>query len=166
MKQWYAVQTKPRQEHVARENLQRQDYTTYLPMIRQRKQRRQRWTQVSEPLFPRYLFIHADAGQQSLAPVRSTLGVIALVRFGQLLRPVPDAVIHYLRQAENAEAGERVDDSWPHRPGDPVQVLAGAFAGLTGIFQHPVGEERAILLLELLGRQTPIAIELDALGAT
>ncbi len=165
MRHWFAVQCKPRQESLADENLQRQGYVTYLPRIRQRRLRRRQWVSSSEPLFPRYLFIHVDEAAQSLAPVRSTLGVSDLVRFGHLLRPVPEAVIDYLRAAES-ETGERVEEEWPFGHGDSVEVLDGPLAGLEGVFQHPVAEARAMLLLDLLGRTTPVAVEMKSLAST
>ena len=158
MRQWYAVQSKPRQEHMAEAQLARQGYNTYLPKIRHRKQRGGKWTQVVEPLFPRYLFIEVDPAEQSLAPVRSTVGVAALVRFGQVLRPVPAPVIDYLQQAEDGAQGERTDDSWPFQPGDAVQVLEGPFAGLPAVYQMPSAEDRAFLLLELLGRDNQVEL--------
>ena len=166
MKEWYAVQTRPRQEATAELNLARQGYHSYLPKVLLRKRRRDKWTRVVEPLFPRYLFIQVDPSEQSLAPVRSTLGVAGLVRFGQLLRPVPDSVIEYLRQAENPDTHRQHADEWPHQPGDAVQILEGPFAGLSGIFQAATGEERAMLLIELLGRQNSITVAMDELAAS
>ncbi len=165
MKHWYAVQTKPRQEAVAEANLQRQGFETYLPMLRRRKLRAGKWVQAVEPLFPRYLFIRADAREKSLAPVRSTTGVAALVRFGPLLRPVPDEVVNYLYQLEDPATHLREDDSWPHQPGDAVEVLEGPFAGLTGVFEMPLGEDRAMLLITLLGRDNRIPVDRNALSA-
>ena len=164
MLSWYAVQTKPRQEAIAELNLERQGYQTYLPKILLRKRRRDKWTRVVEPLFPRYLFIQVNTKQQSLAPVRSTLGVTALVRFGHLLRPVPDEIIDFIRQAEDPDTHQHHADEWPHQLGDEVQVLEGPFAGLTGIFQAQTGEQRALLLIDLLGRQNPITVPLDAIA--
>ena len=164
MKEWYAVQTRPRQEAIAELNLARQGYHSYLPKVLLRKRRRDKWTRVVEPLFPRYLFIQVDPGEQSLAPVRSTLGVAGLVRFGQLLRPVPDSVIEYIKQAENPDTHQQHADEWPHQPGDAVQILEGPFAGLSGIFQAATGEERAMLLIELLGRQNTIDVAMDAIA--
>jgi transcriptional antiterminator RfaH len=163
MTNWYAVQTKPRQELTAEQNLQRQGYITYLPRICLRKRKRDKWVDAVEPLFPRYLFIQVDPAQNSLAPVRSTLGVAKLVRFGQLLRPVPDAVIDYIKQLEDPETQQRQGEAWPHQPGDTLEVLEGPFANLTGIYQMPLGEDRALLLIELLGRSNTIAIPKDAL---
>ena len=82
MKYWYAVQAKPRQENTAEENLRRQGFDTYLPKIQLRRRRRDKWTKVVEPLFPRYLFIHLEPGVDNWAPLRSTLGVSTVVRFG------------------------------------------------------------------------------------
>ena len=166
MKEWYPVHTRPRQEVIAELNLGRQGYHCYLPKILLRKRRRDKWTRVVEPLFPRYLFIRVDATHQSLAPVRSTLGVVGLVRFGQLLRPVPGSVIVFLKQAENPDTGQQHADEWPHRPGDAVQILEGPFAGLSGIFQAATGEERALLLIGLLGRQNTIDVAMNAIAAS
>jgi transcriptional antiterminator RfaH len=165
MTNWYAVQAKPRQELIAEQNLQRQGFVTYLPRIRLRKRKRNKWVDAVEPLFPRYLFIQVDPDQDSLAPVRSTLGVAKLVRFGQLLRPVPVAVIDYIRQYEDPETQQRHAETWPHQPGDTLEVLEGPFANLTGIYQMPVGEDRALLLIELLGRSNSVTVAKEALAA-
>lgn len=165
MRCWYAVHTKPRQEAVAELHLQRQHFETYLPKVLLRKRRRDKWTKVVEPLFPRYLFIRVDPGESSLAPVRSTQGVAGLVRFGQLLRPVPACVIDYLRQCEDAESRLRQGETWPHQSGDTLDILDGPFAGLSGVYQMPQGEDRALLLIELLGRSTSVALDRDVLAA-
>jgi transcriptional antiterminator RfaH len=165
MTHWYAVQTKPRQETVAEQNLQRQDFVTYLPQISLRKRKRNSWVDAVEPLFPRYLFIQVDPDKDSLAPVRSTLGVAGLVRFGQLLRPVPDTVIDYIKQLEDPQTEQRQAETWPHQPGDTLEVLEGPFASLTGIYQMPLGENRALLLIELLGRSNSVAVAKEALAA-
>jgi len=163
MKQWYAVQTKPRQEAVAEENLERQSFDTYLPKVLVRRRRRDKWLKVVEPLFPRYLFIRVNAAENSLAPVRSTLGVAALVRFGHIIKPVPDSVITFLKQAENPDTHQHHADEWPHQPGDVVEVLEGPFAGLTGIFKSVNSEARAFLLLDLLGRQNTVGVNMDCI---
>lgn len=166
MDQWYAVKTKPRQESVAEEQLLRQGYTAYLPRIRLKKRRRGQWLDVTEPLFLGYLFIQVNADQQSLAPVRSTVGVVGLVRFGQLLRPVPSAVIEYLRSVEDAALGERDGTDYPHQAGDMVEVLDGPFTGLTALFQIADGKDRALLLIDLLGRSTEVAVPMQSISAS
>ena len=163
--QWFAVQSKPRQELTAKVRLERQGYAAYLPMMTVRKRKRAAWTTSIEPLFPRYLFVHANISEQSLAPIRSTVGVSGLVRFGTLLRPVPDAVVHYLQQTEAAQGALSDEESWPFRAGDKVAVLEGAFAGLTAVFEGAQPEARAMILVELLGRQNAVEVPINALNA-
>jgi hypothetical protein len=81
---WYVVYTKPRQEDIALINLERQGYQCYLPKMRIERIRRKKAVVLSEPMFPRYLFIRLDSSEQgkSWSPIRSTLGVARLVRFG------------------------------------------------------------------------------------
>lgn len=50
---WLAVHTRPRQEALAAQNLQRQGYTVFLPELQQRKRRAGKWRRVTGPLFPR-----------------------------------------------------------------------------------------------------------------
>ena len=81
---WYVVHTKIRQEALAMTNLNRQGFECYVPMIKMEKMRRHKATLVKEPMFPRYLFIRLDTSGSgpSWSPIRSTLGVSQLVRFG------------------------------------------------------------------------------------
>lgn len=71
---WYLIHTKPRQEKCALENLERQGYACYLPMLPTEKLRQRILTIGEEPLFPRYLFIQLDSGAlaKSWSPIRST----------------------------------------------------------------------------------------------
>lgn len=84
-KQWYVVYAKSRQEAVAEENLGRQGYEVYLPLIAQPRRQRGQWRQVLEPLFPRYLFVHLRLGCDNIGPIRYTTGVSSLVRFREEL---------------------------------------------------------------------------------
>ena len=163
---WLAVHTRPRQEELAALNLQRQGYTTFLPQLQQRKRRSGKWQQVTGPLFPRYLFVEVHLGEQSTASIRSTTGVVGLVRFGQQLVPVDPAIIRFLQESQNLYCDGDSDEQWPHKPGDRVEILSGPFAGLSGIYQIANDAERATLLLDLLGRRTGVTVDRHSLGET
>jgi transcriptional antiterminator RfaH len=158
MKYWLTVYTKPRQEDTAGEHLERQGFAVYLPRILAAKRRRDRWQDRIEPLFPRYLFIEVEEGIDNLAPVRSTRGVSHLVRFGNELVPVPDTLIDGLRAMEDPDSGFYIHDADALHPGDPVTILDGPFADLQGVYQGMQGEQRALILLEVLGRLHSIYI--------
>jgi len=160
--QWYAVHTKPRQEELALEQLRRQGYEGYLPRLRERRRIRRRWQEVVAPLFPRYLFVRLREGVDDFGPIRSTIGVSDLVRFGGRPRPVPEGLVEELRAREDPAAGMHVlERRW--RPGERLRVVEGPLAGLEAVFQAETAEERVIVLLRLLGRDTRVAVPRDAL---
>jgi transcriptional antiterminator RfaH len=151
-KTWYLVYTKPRQEEVALLNLERQGYNAYLPKLRQWRKRRGKRELMVEPLFPRYLFIHLDSETDNWAPIRSTLGVSSLVRFGAEPARVPDEFVAQLRACESREGLHEWAEP-EFRPGEVVRVAEGPFQGLEGVLLAPSGEERVILLLDIVGRE-------------
>lgn len=157
---WYAVQTKPRQEEVARENLERQGYRVYLPRLQLKKRRNNRWQTVIEPLFPGYLFLHIDLNNDNVAPVRSTFGVRAMVRFGHECVAVADDIIAWLQQRERREFGSE-EEADLFKPGDKVQITHGPFGGLEAVYEMKRSDDRVMLLIEILGRKNQIAVALD-----
>jgi transcriptional antiterminator RfaH len=162
MPNWYVIHTKPRQEEHARENLERQGYTTYCPYISVSKRRRNAWQTVSEPLFPRYLFIELTEGEDDFGPIRSTLGVSNMLRFGGKPAIIGNDIIETLRQQERDNA-ETPEPEVPVKPGDRVRVLEGPFAGLEGIFQNNSKDARVVILMELLGRENRVSVDRDSI---
>jgi transcriptional antiterminator RfaH len=152
LKSWYLVYTKPRQEEVALMNLARQGYSVYLPRARQMRKRQGRRTAVVEPLFPRYLFIHLDTHTDNWGPIRSTLGVASLVRFGREPARVPDSLIGFLKASEGQEGLHEWAEP-EFKEGDRVRVAEGAFQGYEGILLVRTSRERVVVLLDIVGRQ-------------
>jgi len=157
---WYAVATKARDEAIAKANLERQDYQVFLPVISLKKRRRGRWMPVTEPLFPGYLFVSLVLGADDPAPIRSTVGCIGLVRFGQTHTPVPSSFIAALQGASE----DVLDTPLPFNQGDKVRLIAGPFARIEAVFDMPQGEDRAQVLLELLGKAQRLTVGLDDLS--
>ena len=158
---WYAVCCKPRQEAVAEENLLHQHFHVYLPRIRIRRRRRGQWTDAVEVLFPRYLFIRIDPLRGNMAPVRSTRGVVGLVRFGGQPAVVPDEVIDALLRCEDPVSGLHQENHTPFRAGDRITLVDGPFAGMEAVFAEQDGEKRVIVLLELLGKTNKVRVDRD-----
>lgn len=163
---WYLVHTKPRQEQIALENLERQNYTCYLPTLPVEKIRQSSTVLVEEPLFPRYLFIRLglDFKSQSWAPIRSTTGVSRLVRFGMEPAKVDDALIDVLHQQETLY---KARPKKLFSPGDRVVITQGPFAGIEGVFQIASGEQRVMVLIELMSKPVTLPLapnQLKSLG--
>lgn len=154
------MHSKPRQEALALEHLQRQGYSAYLPLIWIEKVRRNKALTLQQPTFARYLFVHLESGLQSKSwtPIQSTQGVSRLVRFGLTPARVPDALIEALREREAASQVVKL-----FQPGDPVVITQGPFAGLQAIYQMSDAEQRAVVLLDILTRRVPLTIEAGGL---
>lgn len=162
-KRWYLVYSKPRKEELARVNLERQGYPTYLPMMRTPRRRMGRRIVRVEPMFPRYLFIHLDTASDNWAPIRSTLGVANLVRFGMLPSPVPQDLIDTLRARDDSDG---VQDVPLHtfEEGQKVRIEEGPFMGYEGIFLARTSEERVLILLDIVGKSAKAQISIEHLG--
>lgn len=159
VKSWYLVYTKPRQETLAQENLARQGYGVYLPKVRIMRRRRGKQEAVVEPLFPRYLFIQLDTQTDNWGPIRSTYGVASLVRFGAEPAQVPDAFVAQLKSQEGQEGLHE----WAEpkmKAGDRVRVAEGPLKGIEGILLARSGQERVMLLLEMLGKEVCAHLEM------
>ena len=152
MQAWYLIYSKPQQERLAYENLERQGYQSYLPLIRNRRRRQGRYVAIIEPMFPRYLFVHLSDETDNWGPIRSTIGVVNLVRFGMRAARVSDSLISMMqfRDQEGVQALQPAE----LEPGDPVRIVEGVMAGYEAVFQARTGKERVLLLLQLAQDRT------------
>ena len=156
---WFAVYTKAREEHTALLNLERQSFECYLPVIEGRRQCRPAYQAThATPLFPRYLFLNAVPEVQNLATVRSTRGVVGLVRAGFELVRVSSAIIAGIKSRMNPETGLITLDPDSPATGDTVRVSGGPFAALQGILTEHRGQTRSLMLVEILGREVAVDI--------
>jgi len=148
---WYAVHSKPRQEQRALANLAQQGYDCYLPVRRTEKIDKRGLAIVQAPLFPRYLFIFLDSGPAGPAwgPIRSTLGVSRIVSFGNKPAKLPTALVEALRE-QSVYTVQQVERLFA--AGETVKIADGSFAGLTGVYQMPSGEQRAMVLIDILSK--------------
>ena len=161
---WYAVYTKPRQERIALENLERQSFEAYLPLIRTKRRRGAKWIESIEPMFSRYLFIRLEPGKTSVASLRSTRGVTGLVKFGNTVAPVPEGLVSALMKTADPETGVHAPEPKLMKEGDPVVVTDGPLANIQAIFRAADGEERAIILWKLLCKETEVAVPMSQIS--
>lgn len=159
---WYVAHTKPRQEQVAQENLRRQGFGVYLPKLKVLKYFGRRRQIAFEPLFPRYLFFRPAHAGQSIAPVRSTLGVASIVRFGAVPALLQPDTLESIRAFECQRNEADLAQLSGLERGMTVVVTSGPLAGLHGLVDM-VSKERVIVLMRLLGEETKVKLSLGEL---
>lgn len=164
---WYLAYTKPRSEALATAQLERQGYRAYLPLYKTFKRGPEGMVAQHGPMFPRYVFFRPGRAGQSIAPVRSTVGVSSLVRFGLTPATVSNDLLEALRAFEQQR--EQADPATVSalQVGRRVVVCAGPLRGLEGLVSRTAAQ-RVTVLLDVLGQGTPVAIaahDLEALAA-
>ena len=103
--------------------------------------------------------------QQRWRAINSTIGISHLICDDRGPIPVQRGVVDDLRDSEDerglALAGRKV----PFEKGAAVQVMSGAFIDHIGRFEDTTGDERVVILLDLLGREVRARVKLDAITA-
>ncbi len=154
---WAVVNTHPHREHVAVENLQRQEFNAYCPMIIRQRRHGRRVTDALRPLFPSYLFVQVNPDAQRWRPLLSTFGVRTVVRCGDRLSLIEDAFIQDLKAREvDGVVGRPVS---PYRVGQEVRLAGGAFDGLVATIIDMDERDRLTVLMDLLNRPVKVKIE-------
>jgi transcriptional antiterminator RfaH len=160
MKFWYLIHSKPKSEQLAKNNLERQGYETYLPLVQGKTKRRGKTTKLIQAMFPRYLFIRLDEQTDDWGPIASTIGVSKLVRFGQTPGRIPDSLIFELRNHEN-EKGLQSEPVIEFKEGDRVRITDGPFEGYEGLFEAHSSKDRVLILLKIIEKNISIKVKSD-----
>ena len=163
MGNWFLLQTKSRQESRAVENLERQGVDSFCPMIRVEKVSRGNRVVKQEVLFPGYLFVNFNQTSVSATTVRSTRGVSHFVTCAGSPVMVPDALVEQLQKRTDANSSEMISNL--PQVGDQLEVIEGPFRGLNAVFSQIDGDQRALVLINLLNQQVEASIPLSSLSA-
>lgn len=155
---WFVAYTKPRQEHIALQNLEQQSYEAYLPLYKKIKKTEQGPVSVFEPMFPRYIFFRPGKTGQSISSVRSTKGIANIVRFGFEPAVIHDELLHRIRLLEEDRNLATLQDISNLKPGQTVRLQHTTLQGVEGLVQS-VSNKRVAVLLEILGRPAVVQLE-------
>jgi len=159
---WFCLRSQPKHEHIAAEHLRRmEDIDVFNPRIRFTRSTRIGPAEVTEAMFPNYLFARFD-WQTSLNRVHYAPGVSGVVHFGAKWPTVPDQAIEEIRALIGTEGIHHVSNEV--EPGDQVLVSGTAFHGLEAIVTQVMpGKQRVMVLMEFLGRQSTVQVGMDAI---
>lgn len=154
---WFVVQLKPNAEAIAKRNLLRQGMQIFAPFEEVTARKARKLVQTCKALFPGYLFVSFDQEAVRWRTVNSTLGVSRLVSFAED-RPaqVPLGLISSLMRRCDP-SGKLLPPRFLH-DGDVVRVTNGPFADFIGTVEQIAPDQRIWVLLDILGKNTRVAI--------
>lgn len=165
MIRWYVVYTHQGAEKLAEGHLQRQGFTTYLPLCRKITRHARRVANITAPLFPRYLFVAIDMAAQRWRAINGTFGVNHIVSMGERPQALPDGVVDEIKAREAEEGLVDVMQDPPFEAGQTVQLTGGALADQVGLFQRLGEKDRVSVLLDMLGRKLEVQVPLQTVRA-
>ncbi|MBF8999818.1 MULTISPECIES: transcription/translation regulatory transformer protein RfaH [Vibrio] len=157
MKRWYLLYCKRGEQPRAKLHLENQGVECYYPEVVVEKIVRNKRQEVTEPLFPSYVFVNFDYEVgPSFTSVRSTRGVVDFIRFGPLPKEINSTLISELKMLEQNDL--HVQNTLPEK-GQILEITGGQFAGIDAIYQEPDGETRSILLVKMINQNVEISVD-------
>jgi transcription elongation factor/antiterminator RfaH len=159
---WLVLHTKPRREQEVERILSGRGIETYLPaLLVKHKGHKQ---MAKKPFFPCYLFARVDLSCTGLSYIVWTPGLTNVVSFDEKIVRVPDEVIEFIRQRLAALQSSGCDDLPRFEPEEAVRITSGPLHDLEAVFDRRMsGTDRALVLLNVLGRMTACEVELEQL---
>ena len=153
---WWVIQTKPQAEFIAIEQLSNQGFITYCPFYRKESIRRHQIKIETVPLFSRYIFSKVtELAKEKIHIIRSTKGVNKLLKIGESPMIVSDKLIDQLKQTQN----DGISKTQSHfSKGDLVKINDEIYHEVEAIYEMDDGLERAIVLLNILNKETSLNI--------
>lgn len=166
MQQWYVMHTNPKKEAFVNGQFHERGLETFFPYL-QFDRGYGRGIRI-EPFFPNYLFFRADLVSQRAYNLQFLPGVRGIVRFDGRPAVVPESMLNELRhRLQPYEERVLKKTEWLFKPGDKVLITTGPFEGFEAIFERgKSGQDRAVVLLQLLGATPRTDIDVRHLKAT
>ena len=159
---WAVVNTQAHREHIAVENLERQEFIPYCPLVKRRRSHARRVTDTLRPLFPGYVFVKINPGEGRWRLMLSTFGVRSVVRCGAEVSLLDDNFIQAIRARELDGVVARPES--PYRVGQEVRMSGGSFDGLVGTIIALHERERLTVLMQMLGGAVKVHLSEDRLS--
>jgi transcriptional antiterminator RfaH len=144
---WYAIYTKPKCEDSTAHLLKNAGIETLSPKIQIIKYVRRKYTEVTEQLFPSYIFAFFDT-EKHTHMIKYTRGVRYIVG-----KQTPLIVHHEIIDAIKERIKDNIVTLVPEnfKKGDRIIIQEGPFKDFYGIFERNIsGKKRVMILLEAL----------------
>jgi transcriptional antiterminator RfaH len=154
---WFCVRSHPKREHIAAAHLRMlESVEVFCPRLRTRKATKRGVVTFVDCLFPNYLFAKFDA-KSLLDKVKHSPSVSTIVHFGNRIPTISDEIIKELSSVFPED--EIIDCDRHVQAGDDVTIGEGPFMGMKATVLRVMSPyQRVEVLLELLGRATPVIV--------
>lgn len=152
---WYVLYTCPRHEKSVATQIERRNFSCFLPVYRSVRRWKDRRKELELALFPGYVFVRMSL--ENKLRVLEVPGVVRLVSFNGQPASISAGEIETL---QNRLSGALEVEPHPYlRKGRRVRVRSGAMQGLEGIIVRRKDRCRVVFSIDLIQRS--VAVEVD-----
>jgi transcription antitermination factor NusG len=155
---WVLVVTQSNVEQAVVAKLAQLQFAHHLFMLRRNAVVAGRVVEQLAPAFPRYVFVDPE---EQWREIKELNGVAHFVRFGDNApEVVSDTVVDRLVAATLNDVFPAAVEFSKFRVGDKVRICgASPFWGNEGIYSHSLGDMRAAVLIDGMGRKMSISLD-------
>lgn len=156
---WYVIQTKPKQEDRAYQNLSVGGIETFVPKIVNSTKNKfsGRAKHQLNPLFPQYIFARFKA-KEKLQQVRFTRGVHKIVSFGESPCPIDEDIIKLIKA--RSKENDLIDLEEKFEQGETVVMTKPYLQNFVGVFENKLNHnDRVSILLSSINYQAHVVID-------
>lgn len=156
---WTLAVTPPNRELALARALTDFEFPNHVFKVRTRRVHRGRLIDRIRPAFPRYLFLDP---RNAWNIIRGRFASLDFVRDGNYIANVPEQAVTSLVKIADADGvlptPEKISTKF--HLGDRVRINgASLLAGYPAVYQHSVGNEQHMVLIDWMGRYVPVAVD-------
>ena len=153
---WLVLNIKPKEGKRAEENLLNQGYEPYFPVLHSSQLSKTKTVIKKQAMFPGYAFLKSEPNLE-IKPVRSTRGVIKIIRFGDKYPVLDNQVIQSFKEVEIESINNPNKESY--RIGEFIEILTGPLKDQEAVITATISEQRVEILFSLLNRAHTIQVD-------
>ena len=159
---WFLLKTKPNAHVTACDNLKRQGFDVFLPLVTKTTKKNGKFLDIKTPLFPGYVFMGTSIDPIPWKSVNGTRGISKAVTLDGVYRSVNVLIIDGLvRRCDNDGVIQSLNDIVS---GDLAKIERGPFAEFICTVEKIKDDHRAWVLIDLLKQQTRVEVRLDSVS--
>jgi transcriptional antiterminator RfaH len=158
MKQWFVVQTNPKEENLVSLVLSKQDIPIYQPFMEKYVFHARKKTLKQYPLFPNYIFVNILPNEEEFHKIRWSRGVRRILIDNYQPIPIEDEFITSLKILQDKDTGI-IKKPVEFSPGDLVRIKSGPMKDLYGVFEEWGSDEgRVKILIQMVNNRAKVVM--------
>ena len=154
---WHILQFKPNSHLIAKQNLKRQNFETFLPLEEIKKYQFGKIRSTLRPLFPGYMFVNLGSDNSLWTKVNATVGVSKLLISNNKFKSIDENIISELMQRCD-KLGKLLPPKELQK-GDKIRVSNSPFSEFITKIEHIDNKKRIWILIDMMGRQSRIQLK-------